>query len=97
MVTGIPVCNVLHGNDRESNYQAKKNGRPLTEAQLGFMQDRALPKGCIPVVVDNVVDTGVSAKAAIHAMGQGIVLTFAMTDVMMGQQEARIASKSIHR
>ena len=69
----------------------------ITEAQLGFMQVRALPKGCIPVVVDNVVDTGVSAKAAIHAMGQGIVLTFAMTDVMMGQQEARIASKSIHR
>ena len=97
MATGLPVCDVLRGNDRESNYLAKKNGRPLTEAQLGFTQIKPLPKGCIPVVVDNVVDTGVSAKAAIHAMGKGIVLTFAMTDVMMEQQEERIASKSIHR
>lgn len=97
MATGLPVCDVLRGNDRESNYLAKKNGRPLPEAQLGFTQIKPLPKGCSPVVVDNVVDTGVSAKAAIHAMGKGIVLTFAMTDVMMEQQEERIASKSIHR
>lgn len=97
MATGLPVCDVLRGNDREPNYLAKKNGRPLTEVQLGFTQVKPLPKGCIPVVVDNVVDTGVSAKAAIHAMGKGIVLTFAMTDVMMEQQEERIASKSIHR
>ena len=97
MATGLLVCDVLRGNDRESNYLAKKNGRPLTEAQLGFVQVKPLPKGCIPVAVDNVVDTGVSAKAAIHAMGKGIVLTFAMTDVMMEQQDERIASKSIHR
>lgn len=97
MVTGIPVCDVLRGNDRESNYLAKKNGRPLNEAQLGFVQVKPLPIGCMPVVVDNVVDTGVSAKAAVHAMGKGIVLTYAMTDVMMEQQEERLASKSIHR
>ena len=96
MATGIPVRDVLRGNDRESNYLAKKNGRPLTEAQMGFRQVKALPAGCIPVVVDNCVDTCVSAKAAIHALGKGIVLTFAMTDVMMEQQE-RLALKTFHR
>jgi len=96
MATGIPVRDVLKGNDRISNYQAKKNGCPLTESQMGFRQVAPLPKDCIPVVVDNCVDTGVSAKAAVHALGKGVVLTFAMTDVMMEQQE-RIASKSIHR
>lgn len=94
--TGIPVCDVLRGYDRISNYEAKKNGTPLTEAQLGLRLMERLPSGCIPVVVDNVADTGVSAKAAIHALGRGIVLTFAITDVMM-QQEERIASKAFHR
>lgn len=94
--TGFPVCDVLKGYDRISNYEAKKNGTPLTEAQLGLRQMERLPSGCIPVVVDNVADTGVSAKAAIHALGRGVVLTFAITDVMM-QQEERIASKSFHR
>lgn len=95
MATGIPVMDVLRGNDRESNYLAKKNGRPLTEKQMGFRQVKPLPLGCIPVVVDNCVDTGVSAKAAIHAIGKGVVLSYAMTDVMKEQE--RIASRNIHR
>lgn len=96
MATGVPVKDVLQGKDRISNYQAKKNGCPLTEADLGLRMVKPLPTGCIPVVVDNVCDTGVSAKAAIHALGKGIVLTFAMTDVMMEQQE-RMVSKGIHK
>lgn len=96
MATGIPVRDVLQGNDRESNYLAKKNGRPLTEKQMGFRQVKPLPIGCIPVAIDNCVDTGTSAKAAIHALGKGWVLSFAMTDMMTEQQEM-IASKGIRR
>lgn len=96
MSTGIPVRDVLRGNDRESNYQAKKNGRPLTEEQMGFRQVKALPIGYIPVAIDNCVDTGTSAKAAIHALGKGLVMAFAMTDVMTEQQEM-ITSKGIHK
>ena len=96
MTTGIPVKDMLRGADRESNYTAKKNGRPLTESQLGLHKVGQLPPYAIPIVVDNVADTGVSAKAAIHALGKGIVLTYAMSDVLLEQQE-RIALKGIHR
>lgn len=95
--TGIPVYDVLRGYDRISNYEAKKNGTPLTEAQLGLRQMNRLPAGCIPVVVDNVADTGVTAKAAVRALGWGIVLTFALSDAMMEQKEERISSKNYHR
>ena len=79
----IPVANVLKGISRMSNYQAKKDGQPLSAEELGFRQVRVLPKGKLPYLLDNVVDTGATAKAAFKALGCGIVLSYAMSDVLL--------------
>lgn len=84
--TAIPIADVLRGNDREPNYQAKHNGHPLTEQQMGFHMITNLPKGSIPYIIDNVVDTGTSAKAAYHAIGYGIIVTYAMSDKMISEK-----------
>ena len=80
----IPVANVLKGKSRISNYQAKMDGHPLTSAELGFRQVGLLPKGKIPYLLDNCVDSGETAKAAYHALGQkGIILSYAMSDKLL--------------
>lgn len=90
--SGIPVLDALRGRDRESNYQAKYAGHPLTEEQMGFRQVRALPPDVLPIIIDNCVDTGTSAKAAYHALGnKGVVLTFAMSDKLLDLQQVRVA------
>ena len=80
----IPVANVLKGKSRVSNYQAKMDGHPLTSAELGFRQVGLLPKGKIPYLLDNCVDSGETAKAAYYALGQkGIILSYAMSDRLL--------------
>ena len=83
----IPVANVLKGKSRISNYQAKMDGHPLTSSELGFHQVRTLPKGKVPYLLDNVVDTGTTAKAAVKALGGGIVLSYAMSDTLLEHRE----------
>ena len=85
--TGLPVGDVLQGKNRESNYVAKHEGKGLTERDMGFRKVAQLPKGRIPVYVDNVVDTGTTAKAAYHAVGKGMVVTFAISDTLFIQNE----------
>jgi len=80
----IPVANVLKGKNRVSNYQAKINGHPLSSAELGFRQVGLLPKGKIPYLLNNFVDSGETAKAAYHALGEkGIILSYAMSDRLL--------------
>lgn len=80
----IPVANVLKGKNRVSNYQAKINGHPLSSVELGFRQVGLLPKGKIPYLLDNCVDSGETAKAAYHALGEkGIILSYAMSDRLL--------------
>lgn len=83
----IPVANVLKGNCRTSNYQSKKEGRPLSEEELGFHQVRPLPKDKMPYLLDNVVDTGTTARAAVKAIGGGVVLSYAMSDTLLECRE----------
>ena len=86
-IGNIPVANVLKGISRVSNYQAKKDGQPLSAEELGFHQVRTLPKGKVPYLLDNVVDTGTTAKAAVKALGGGIVLSYAMSDTLLEHRE----------
>jgi len=81
----ITVANVLKGNCRVSNYQAKKEGHLLSAEELGFRQVAPLPKGKVPYLLDNVVDTGTTAKAAIKALGGGVVLSYAMSNTLLGK------------
>lgn len=85
----IPVANVLKGNSRMSNYQAKKEGSLLPAEELGFRQVAPLPKGKVPYLLDNVVDTGTTAKAAINALGGGIVLSYAMSNLLLESNSNR--------
>lgn len=89
----ITVANVLKGNNRASNYQAKTEGHPLSVEELGFHQVRSLPKDKVPYLLDNVVDTGTTAKAAVKALGGGIVLSYAMSDALLCRKE----HESLHR
>ena len=89
------IANILIGKARESNYLMKKLGSPLTEEQMGFRQTKPLPEGITPIIVDGVVDTGTSAKAAVHALGGGIVLSFAMSNTLLERQE--VQSVGFHR
>ena len=80
----IPIANVLKGKSRVSNYQAKMDGHPLTSSELGFRQVGLLPKGKIPYLLDNCVDSGETAKAAYRALGEkGIILSYAMSDKLL--------------
>ena len=85
----IPVANVLKGNSRMSNYQAKKEGSLLPAEELGFRQVAPLPKGKVPYLLDNVVDTGTTAKAAINALGGGIVLSYAMSNLLLSMLNSK--------
>ena len=65
----IPVANVLKGYNRVSNYQAKKEGHSLSADER------------VPYLLDNCVDSGETAKAAYHALGdKGIILSYAMSE-----------------
>lgn len=89
-LTGAPVICALYGIERESNYDAKQKGRPLLPVDMGFQQVRDLPKGKIPIIIDNVVDTGTTAKAAVEALHGGTVLSLAMSDTLL--QEKNLSS-----
>ena len=75
--TGAPVADVLRGGERGSQYEAKKAGRPLSVDDLGIKAISKLPDGKLPVVIDNVVDTGSTAEACVRALGKGIVVSLA--------------------
>ena len=85
--THLPIIDALRGNDRESQYEAKYKGRSLTEEQLGLNKVTSLPSDRVPYLIDNVVDTGTTAKAAVKALGGGVVLSYAMSDTLLEKQD----------
>lgn len=95
--SGVPIADVLRGNKRESLYQVKKEGRILTEEELGFRQVAKLPFYRTPVFLDNVVATGLTAKAAYHAVGRGEVLTYAIDDQLLEKSQSLMEKCSIRR
>lgn len=79
-LTGVVVADVLKGKSRMSQYKAKIIGYTLTEEELGLRKVSNLPKGLKPIVLDNVIGTGLTGRAAVHALGDGSVLALAMDD-----------------
>lgn len=57
----------------------------MTEEQLGYRLVANIPTGRTPYLIDNVVDTGTTAKAAVKALGGGVVLSYAMSDTLLNQ------------
>ena len=56
---------------------------------MGFYRHKDMPSNRTPYIIDNVVDTGTTAKAAIKALGGGIVISFAMSDYLLQREEIR--------
>lgn len=76
-ITGAPVYNVLAGESRESRHVAKLNRQEgVTAEQMGMRQTGEIPEGSIPMIVDNVVAVGETAKAAIKAIRNSSVLAY---------------------
>ena len=59
----------------------------MTEEQLGFHKVVSLPSDRIPYLIDNVVDTGTTAKAAVKALGGGTVVSYAMSDTLLTERQ----------
>ena len=93
--THLPILDALRGNERESQYEAKYKGRSLTEEQLGYRRIATVPIGRAPYLIDNVVDTGTTAKAAVKALGGGIVLSYAMSDTLLNHDQ--MVNQGFHR
>ena len=75
--TGAPVADVLKSEPRGSQYEAKYAGKPIASGEMGITLSGELPEGKLPVVIDNVVDTGNTAEACVRALGKGIVASLA--------------------
>ena len=87
--THLPFVDVLRCRERESQYEAKKRGQTLSAEYMGFYKQKNLPTNRPPYIIDNVVDTGTTAKAAIKALGGGIVFSFAMNDYLLQREDSR--------
>ncbi len=80
-VTRRPWSEALVGNPRESLRELKHQGKELPE--LKFWLLGGLPKGR-PVVIDNVLDTGTTARAALAAVPNATVLSHAVVTQQIG-------------
>lgn len=87
--THLPIVDALRGIKRDSQYDAKKRGQTLSAEDMGFYRHKDLPSNRTPYIIDNVVDTGNTAKAAIRALGSGTVASFAMSDTLLQREETR--------
>lgn len=98
-ISKVPVADVLKGNERESLYEVKKQGKMLTEQELGFRQVGVLPFYRRPILLDNVAATGATAIAAYHALGnRGEVLTYAIDDPILDKAKSiELISSGIKR
>lgn len=84
-LTGRPVVVALASDPRESRYKAKSEGRKgVSAAEMGFRQVKEIPEGSMPIFIDNVVGSGVTADAARTAMGGGITLSYAKSTQSKG-------------
>ena len=81
--TDLKIGVILVGDETEGYTAAHMEGIKTAAEELGFRQVRALPKGKVPYLLDNVVDTGATAKAAFKALGCGIILSYAMSDTLL--------------
>lgn len=76
-ITKTPIADILKGKSRMSLYSAKKMGVPIDSTYLGFKKVGDIPSGYNPVLIDNVVDTGLTAKSALETIGGNTIVSFA--------------------
>lgn len=77
--TNSEVRDVLKGKARMSVYEAKQKGIKMTPEDLGMYTTEELPKGKNIVIIDNVIDKGTTALAAVSAVKGASVVAYAYT------------------
>ena len=88
--THLPLVDAIRGREHESQYEAKQRGYLLSEKEMGFYRIAPIPLNRTPCLIDNVVDTGTTAKAAVKVLGHAVVVSFAMSDTLQ-QREKHIS------
>ena len=78
-LTGLSVLDALQGVERESLYYIKRNGKEVPDPSFfGFHLVRDIPADLTPVIVDNVIATGQTMKAALSAVRTAIPCAIAI-------------------
>jgi DNA repair protein RadC/predicted amidophosphoribosyltransferase len=80
-ISGAPVADVLTGKKRESLYEAKKKGETISADDLKMQLNGELPKGKIPIIIDNVLATGATFKAAKEAIPNAKIIVHSVDQV----------------
>ena len=76
----LPVIDALASNTHEPLYLVKKANDSLDEVPLYFYRIRRVPRDKIPILIDNVLDTGHTAMAAYEAIGRQDTLMAVLGD-----------------
>ena len=76
----LPVLDALASNTHEPLYLVKKANGSLDEVPLYFYRIRRVPKDKIPILIDNVLDTGHTTMAAYEALGRQDTLMAVLGD-----------------
>lgn len=76
----LPVIDALASNTHEPLYLVKKANGSLDEVPLYFYRIRRVPKDKIPILIDNVLDTGHTAMAAYEALDRQDTLMAVLGD-----------------
>lgn len=79
-ISGCRVSDIIGGRPRESLYVLKLSGSGIPDFDPGFFIRRRIPHGRL-VLVDNVYDTGTTARLALEAVGKADVLVFARVGI----------------
>ena len=75
---GAKVVDALRSNAHESNYAQKKRGEEPAEIEMRKVAD--IPENAEVYIVDNVIDTGATYRAAMRAIPNAHILALADTD-----------------
>ena len=76
----LPIIDALASNTHEPLYLVKKANGSLDEVPLYFYRIRRVPRDKIPILIDNVLDTGHTAMAAYEALGRQDTLMAVLGD-----------------
>lgn len=76
----LPIIDALASNTHEPLYLVKKANGSIDEVPLYFYRIRRVPRDKIPILIDNVLDTGHTAMAAYEALGRQDTLMAVLGD-----------------
>jgi hypothetical protein len=86
-ISKSPIADILRGEPRGSNYKQKADGPGMLGSEIQFHLIGPVPS--MPFLVDNVIDTGATLKAAYRTLGCSVgVVAVAFS----GQPDERAAS-----